>query len=257
MFTCSALEASVASKPIDPRLTDEVLKCIPGDGEAGTVLLVGVVHDHPASTFRVARILDIVTPDILALELPPLAVPLFKLYARDVYTPPRLGGEMSMAIQAGATVEVVGIDGPNLLYLRTIVKNLSSRDVSIMATARVLKDIASSYKHALACRLAAFVGAVTPFRARVYSHIEYDCTLLDRPTVQATHEAKHLPQQRAFLRAVKLPSSTQLIDRAREESMAMQLRALRQNGDVVTIVGMEHLEELATRLAQPTERSAG
>lgn len=255
MFDCTDVTAAVGSHLGDPRITGEALRCIPSGNGAGAALLVGVVHDHPASTYRVARILETVTPDVLALELPPLALPLFRMYARDVYTPPRLGGEMSMALQAAGDVESVGIDGPNRTYLRMLVGNLADQDISGRAIPSVLKDIVTSSAQALTCRLGALVGTVTPLRLRVYSHIEYDCTLLDSPTTQEAHEREYLSQQRAFLKAVKIPQSIQVIDRTREESMAAQLQELRMHGDVTAIIGMEHLdtvEQLISRSSRPS-----
>lgn len=164
------------------------------------------------------------------------------MYARDVYTPPRLGGEMSMALQAAGDIESVGINGPNRTYLRMLAKKFIRRDISGTVLPSVLKDIIKSSAHALTCRVGALVGTVTPLRLRVYSHIEYDCTLLDSPDTQVAHEREYLSQQRTFLQAIQLPQSIQLIDRTREESMAAQIQELRVDGDVTAIIGMEHLD---------------
>lgn len=58
MFDCADVTAAVNAHPRDPRLTGDALRCLPGDEGVGTVLLVGVLHDHPASTVRVARVLE-------------------------------------------------------------------------------------------------------------------------------------------------------------------------------------------------------
>lgn len=250
MFDCHDVTAAVGTPPEDPRLTGDALRCIPGDSGLGTVLLVGVVHDHPASTYRVASILETVTPDVLALELPPLAVPLFRMYARDVYTPPRMGGEMSTAIQAASDVESVGIDAPNRTYLRMLVGSLTDGPNPASVIPPVLKDVVSSSVQALSCRLGALVGAITPLRLRVYSPIQYDSTLLDSPATQAAQENDHLSQQEAFLQAIQVPRSIQVIDRAREESMVARLRNLRLDGDVVAIIGMEHLDTVEQLLSR-------
>ena len=251
MFDCTDVIAAVKAPPRDPRNTTDALRCIPRESEAGTVLLVGVVHDHPASTYRVARILEAISPDFLALELPPLAVPLFEMYARDVYTPPQLGGEMSMAVQAAGDVELMGIDGPSRTYLRLLAKTVTEKRIPKNVVVKVLKDIVKSSGHALTCRLAALVGAITPLRLRVYSHMEYDSTLLDTPTEQATHERTYLSQQRTFLSAVEVPESVQVIDGIREESMVTQLREMRMKGDVIAVVGMEHLDAIEALLSEP------
>lgn len=251
MFDCSDVTAAVEACPSDPRVTADPLRCIPGEPGTGSVLLVGVVHDHPASVFRVAWILETVTPDFLAVELPPLAVPLFQMYARDVYTPPRLGGEMSMAIQAAGEVDTIGIDGPNRRYLRMLLKKLVDGRIPRTLISPVLKDIVTSSAHTLAIRLGAVVGAITPLRLRLYTHIRYDSTLLDSPSTQAAHESTYLSQQRTFLKAIEIPESVYVIDRTREESMVAQIRELQQDGDVIAIVGMEHLEPMEQLLLTP------
>ncbi|MCL7417304.1 MAG: hypothetical protein M8354_05630, partial [Halalkalicoccus sp.] len=79
--------------------------------------LVGVVHDHPASVARVEAVLRDSCPETLALELPPLAIPLYRSYATDAGFPSNAGGEMSAAIRA-STASVVGIDGPSSGFSR-------------------------------------------------------------------------------------------------------------------------------------------
>lgn len=249
MFDCSDVAATLAAQSSDPRVTDDALRCIPGPAGAGTVLLVGVVHDHPASIGRVTGILEALSPDLLALELPPLAVPLFRLYARAAETPPRLGGEMSAAVQAAGDVETVGIDGPNRPYLRRLARLLVDGDPTAKLVRAVVEDVIQSTAHAVACRIGAVLGAVTPLRLRLYSHIEYDTTVIDSPAEQATQEKAYLSQQRAFLRAVTTPESIRTIDRAREESMIALLRKRRSDGDVIAVVGMEHLDALERGLA--------
>lgn len=248
MFECPDLAEAVDGERADPRLDEQSLRCVPGADGLGAVVLVGVVHDHPASLFRVAHVLETVTPEVLALELPPLAVPLFRLYARDRRTPPRLGGEMGTAIQAAGDVRTAGIDAPNRGYLRRLAGALLAERPPVGVVRSVLRDLASGVTHALACRLAALVGAVTPLRPRLYSQIEYDCSVLDTPSVQADHEAAHLAQREAFLRSIETPPSIRRIDDLRETGMAARLRELRAGGDVVAVVGMEHLDALDSAL---------
>jgi len=249
MFECADVVSEFDDPQADVRLDDEHIRCVPGDDGAGSVLLVGVVHDHPASVFRVAHLIGEFPPAVLAVELPPLAVSLFQLYARDQYVPPRLGGEMSMAIQAASDARIVGIDAPNRVYLRLLVERLRDDPPSIGLAKDLVRDFASGLGHALACRLGALIGAVTPLKLRVYSHIEYDCTLLDTPSTQADHEARHLSQRQAFLRAIDVPQDIQLIDSARERGMAVLLEDLRADSDVVAVVGMEHLDNVHAFLA--------
>jgi hypothetical protein len=49
-----------------------------GDEHAARVVLVGVVHDHPASVYRAGHVVDRVAPDAVAVELPGLALDVFE-----------------------------------------------------------------------------------------------------------------------------------------------------------------------------------
>lgn len=240
----------------DPRL-DQYTLFHPGEGDRGAVLLIGVAHDHPASVARVARLLDAYAPDVLALELPPLAVPLFRLYADDEYVPPRLGGEMSTAIQAAGDVQIVGIDGPNTAYLKLLFRRLVTERVPVSDLPDVGRDLLRGAGHALACRLGASVGRLTPLTPKMYTHITYDSTSFDTPFAQAEHERNHVTERQSFLRIVELPRVTTLIDAVREESMALQLKELRSTDDVVAVVGIEHLDELSDRLDDEAESTRG
>ncbi|MGM0718700.1 MAG: hypothetical protein ACQET5_16365 [Halobacteriota archaeon] len=248
MSDCSDAGCADEDEAEDPRLEQYVRRHSTGDGR-GDVLLIGVAHDHPASVARVAHILDAVDPDVLALELPSLAIPLFRLYAVDEYVPPRLGGEMSTAIQTAGDVRIAGIDGPNAAYFRRLVQRVVTERVSTEDVREVASDVVKGVGQALACRFGAVIGRLTPVTPKVYTHIAYDCASFDSPSTQARHERNHVAQRRAFLRVVDLPRSTALIDAAREETMATRLTDLRSTGDVVAVIGIEHLDELSTRLA--------
>lgn len=247
MFDCSDVDFADEDGTTDPRL-ERYLRCHPGDGDRGAVLLVGVAHDHPSSMARVARVLERVTPEVLALELPSLAVPLFRLYASDDHVPPRLGGEMSTAIQTAGDVRIVGIDGPNAEYLRLLLRRMISDRFSSGEIFELGRDVVRGMGHALACRVGAVVGRTTPHTPKVYTHIRYDSTLFDSPRIQAKSELDHVTERQSFLRAIELPRATAVIDEAREESMATRLTELRSEGDVVAVVGIEHLGTLCGRL---------
>ncbi len=248
MFECPDVTTALDGRLDDPRIDEEFLRCVPGTDRLAPVLLVGVVHDHPASVFRVSRILETIAPETLAVELPPLAVGLFRLYANDEYVPPRLGGEMSAAIRAAPPVPIKGIDAPNREYLRSLFESLSAERIPSDVVWTALWDLASSSAHAIACRLGALVGSITPLRLRLYTHIEYESSLLDSPAVQAAHESEHIAQRQAFLRAIRTPRSLRVIDAAREDGMATRLHDLRVDGSVVAVVGMEHLDGIHARL---------
>jgi pheromone shutdown protein TraB len=236
----------------DPRL-GQYTRCHAGGDDRGGVLLIGVAHDHPSSVARVAHLLDAVEPDVLALELPPLAVPLFRSYAGDEYVPPRLGGEMSTAIQAADDARTVGIDGPNATYLKLLCRRLIAERLPVRDLLDVGRDLLRGVGQALACRVGASVARLTPFTPKVYAHVAYDSASFDTPFAQAEHERNHVTERQSFLRVVGLPRVVTLIDAVREESMAERLTALRATDDVVAVVGIEHLDELSERLGDEAE----
>ena len=250
MVDCESVAGAVADDGGDPRVTAETVRCLPGRGDRGAVLVVGVVHDHPASLFRVAHLVETARPAILALELPPLAVPLFRSYARDGRTPPPLGGEMSGAIQAAGDARGVGIDGPSLRYLWVLAGRVGT-DTSVVRA--VVRDTLGDVRQAVTTRIGAVVGRYTPLRAQVYDHIGYEVTMFDSPAEQAAHELAHVERQRTFMRAVQVPAGRRAVDDAREATMLGRLRTLRRQGDVVAVVGLDHLDTLGDRLGgEPT-----
>lgn len=248
MIDCTAVNDALVETS-DPRLDRRYIWCHEGTADLGSVLLVGVVHDHPASEYRVRRVLELGSPDILALELPPLAVELFRLYARDPEVPPQLGGEMSIAIQ-GTDASVVGIDAPNRQYLSLLVKRWLTRSIPTDLLLPTLKDFLLSSTHAVTARLGASVGSFMPAPPRLYDPIRYECSQFDPADSQASHEADHLSMRESFVNAVKLPPSLVLIDDLREESMIQRIRQLRRNGDIMVVLGMEHLDSVNTGITQ-------
>lgn len=229
----------------DPRVRPEDLRTV--DGEDGRVVLVGVVHDHPASIYRARRVVERVAPDVLALELPSVAVPLFERYAAEEPTPPTLGGEMTAAIQGADTDRIVGIDMPSLPYVRELLAALVETTPSIAAVRGALRETCGVTRHALRCRAAAPSGRSAvdaPLEA-----VEYDCSHDDGPTDQADHEATHLARSRSLLGALEWPASLATVDRARNRAMARAIAARRTDGDVVAVVGFGHLDAVADHLA--------
>ena len=240
----------------DPRL-EQYVRYHPGGDGRGAVVLLGVAHDHPSSVARVARFLDAAAPDVLALELPPLAVPLFREYAADEYVPPRLGGEMSAAIQTARGARVAGIDGPNAAYLKLLFRRLITEGVSMREVTEIAGDSLRGVGHALACRFGATLSRLTPVTPKLYAHIAYDSASFDTPSAQAEHEREHVTRRRSFLRVVELPRVPALLDSVREESMALRLTELRATGDVVAVVGIEHLDALSERLGDDAGSTRG
>ena len=139
----------------DPRLDEAAIERV------GGVVLVGVLHDHPASTYRARTVVGAMDPDVLALELPPLAVPLAAHHAADERTPPALGGEMSAAVQAADTDRVVGIDGPSVGFLRYLAAELFAERAAPATVRRTAAALRSVTSRAVARRVTAAVAALT------------------------------------------------------------------------------------------------
>lgn len=247
MTECSERIRELLDATDDPRVDRAYIRCIDGLGTLGAVVLVGVVHDHPASEFRVRRVVEHLSPDILALELPPLAINLFTIYADDTEVPPQLGGEMSTAIQA-TTASVVGIDAPNRLYLRRLLDRLRDSPIERRLQRFLLTDLIRSSGHALLTRLGAFLGSLSSITPVLYEPIRYDSSPFDDPASQAGHEAAHLDKRASFLRAIDAPPGIDLIDNLRETAMVERIQQLRLEGDVLVVLGMEHLDPVAEDL---------
>lgn len=234
----------------DPRLKSRYVRhLLPARTNAAPITLVGVVHDHPASVHRVRSIVESESPAALALEIPPIAFPLFEEYAADERTPPAFGGEVSAAIQA-ADCRAVGIDGPSRRFFRTLLETCWHERPSPSTLRRLLAGVASVCEHALRCRLAATVARRADVRVEVDDPVIHDCDHADDPATQAEHEARQVRTSTTLLRALCAPHDD-LRDRTREACMADELRRLRDGSDgpVVAVVGIGHLDALEERLA--------
>lgn len=240
----------------DPRVTGDHLRRLSGGSHRGDLFLVGVVHDHPASTYRVRSVVGRVDPAVVALELPPLAVALFEQYAADADAtgrgrPPRFGGEMSAAVEAADGARVAGIDGPARGFLRELVGSLRREGASWATVRRTGRRVASITRHAVACRLAASLNAHTSLRIEVDAPTPHDAAWADPPERQADDEQSHVRRAASVLSAFQTAPASRCCDRAREAHMAARLEALRGEGDVVAVVGIGHLESVAGRLRDP------
>ena len=233
----------------DPRVTGEYIHQL--SDRSGTLTLVGVVHDHPASTYRVRQAVAGIDPDVLALELPPISVPLFEEYGRTERSPPTFGGEMSAAIQAAAPGVAVGIDRPTGGFFRRLGRVLL-RDRPPVGTVQDLVSTAvSTTGHAVLCRVAAGVAARTSIRVEVDSPVGHGVDHADRPEKQALDEREQVRRSRSFIEAFQSAGrfrASRLEDTVREAEMASRLTELRERGEVVAVVGIVHLEPLIERL---------
>lgn len=227
----------------DPRLDDDHVRTL----DDGRLVLLGVVHDHPASRYRVHELVSRSQPDVLALETPPLALGLFRQYAATDRTIPTLGGELSAAIAAAEDAELVGIDGVDRHFLRTLATTLRADERSVSTLTALVSSIRSVLAHAMGCRLAALIAAWTGLQLAVDRPRSHDCTLRDPPAVQAEDERTQLARSQFFCRLADPPTAVRVRDETREACMAKRLRAL--EGSVVAVVGYSHLDPLADRLA--------
>lgn len=236
----------------DPRLTGDHVRTLEGSEHALT--LVGVVHDHPSSIYRVREVVAAREPAVLAVELPPLAVPLFRTYAEESQSPPEAGGEMSAAIQAAETSRVVGIDGPSRRFLWQTMETLYREGASPRTIRRVGRNFLSALRTALTCRAASAIAPLRPVSYEKDSSDAYEATLGDAPAVQAKDERQHLGRAQAVMDALRPPPAARLRDEIREAHMADRLGDLRKEGQVVAIVGRGHLDALEATLARSSEQ---
>jgi len=234
----------------DPRLRAECIERV-RDGDA-VVTLVGVVHDHPASVYRVRQVVASAAPAVLALELPPLAVPLTRRQAADERTPPTLGGEMSAAVQAATTSRVVGIDGPSVGFLRSLAGELYRERASPATLRRTAAAVRSVTAAALRSRVGATIGALTTLQVDLDPPTAHAAERGDDPHRQADDERRQVRTAQSVLQTFGQPPATAMQRRARERHMVDRLAALRADGDVVAVVGMAHLDAVAGHLREAT-----
>jgi len=238
----------------DPRITAQFYRRLPDP--SGDLVVVGVVHDHPASIARVERVLERIDPATLALELPPVALPLYRIYGRtgdaDESTPPRFGGEMSAAIRAAPDAEAVGIDAPNWSFLRRLVTRLVADRVSPATARRVLSSVGNATRDALTYRIAATLTHATSMTVVPGDAVEYDVDHENSPDRQAAHERAHVAGVQALLGSVDTDGTTLAYrDETRERCMIERLEEIRSEpGTAVAVVGVDHLDRLAAALAE-------
>lgn len=239
---------SFAASFDDPRVTPERCRHLPGR-DRGDVTLLGVVHDHPASVGRVRAVLEARSPETLALELPPAAVPLYRTYAREDADPPRFGGEMSAAIRAAPDAAVVGVDAPNWSFCRRLVTRLVADRASAATARRLVASLGGATREALTCRVAATLTNATSVTVAYDDPIDYSCDHGDAPERQMEHERAHVAGVQALL-ADGEGSALAYRDETRERCMSDRLAARREDGDVVAVVGVDHLAALESALTE-------
>ena len=234
----------------DPRIHTDHVRHLPGDGDARAVTLVGVVHDHPASRYRVHELVAALDPTVLAVEVAPIAVPLFEGYAADERDLPAFGGEVSAAIAAAEDARVVGIDGVDAEFLETLARELLDDRPDPATLSRVGASVLGVVRSAVTCRLGATVAAATDLRLEVDDPVTHETTLADPPERQADDERSQLNRSLTLLRCADPPEPVRIRDDVRDECMASRLADLRTEGEVVAVVGRGHLDPLSERLGE-------
>lgn len=242
-----ATPESIVETAADPRVTAAFLECVPGRSPDETVALVGVVHGHPSSVARVDRVIDLVQPATVAVELPPLATPLFTGPERTTEGT-SFGAEMRAAHERAQTVgaRTVAIDGFDRSFWRRLGGAVRRERLSPTTMGRLLAEMADVSTHALACHLSARLPV--DLVAEAEAGYAYDCTASDSATRQAGHERRHASRSRSLLRAIERPAADRVLDETREQAMAGRLATLRETGPVVAVVGLEHVSGIAVAL---------
>lgn len=232
----------------DPRVNEKYVHHI--DVTDPEIVLVGVVHDHPASIHRVEAIIDVLEPGTVAVELPDLLVSSF---AAAVETGDGVGGEMATAIRAADTTPVVGIDVPSRGTASSLATVLSAHRPGFTTTLRTLRSIGKMFGHAALGRLAHLgVPGLPAIRDLEHKQV-YDIPDAAPAGVQAEHEATHLGRGTTLLRAFEPPPATRLMDAVREQHMADRLGTINGEDPVVAVVGYSHLDGIAAVLQKEFE----
>lgn len=226
----------------DPRLDPDHVRIV------DDIVLVGVVHDHPASSHRVRAIIDAATPSTVALELPPVALPLFEARAGTEDG----SGEMSTAIDAAGDADVVAIDTMDISFFRLLLDEFRADEVGLSGMVQAVKDITDVAQRAISCNLAVRAPALVSER-NSFRPIAHEIDATASPTTQATDERRQITQSRSLLRAIERPAVDRLIDSSREQNMTEKLQACETDGPVVGVVGYDHLDEIADSIATTSE----
>jgi pheromone shutdown protein TraB len=240
-----------AAAESEPRVNGSNVRLV--DGGPAPVVLVGVVHDHPASVHRAEAIVETVEPETVAVELPDLLVPVIEDAADEdpVIAAEGAGGEMAAAMVA-AEGAVVGIDVPGRGTGRSALTELRNERPSPSTVLRAVGDAGRIAAHALGGRLAGLGIPGTPAVEDLEQRHDYDLPADVTPESQADHERAHVRRSTTLLRSFDPPPATAFLDAVRERYMAGRLRSLRRNGSVVALVGYGHLDEVEAMLKNRT-----
>jgi len=235
----------------DPRLYAEATRVV--DSASGGIVVVGVVHDHPASVYRARRVVESVTPDVVAVELPQLAVPAFERLpttagAADATSDGSPANEMSAALAAAGEARTAGIDGIDGGFARDLATSLGRERASFRTVRSVAESLVGVTREALACGVAGRRDRAPDPGRLPRGGTDYGTTADDPPEAQVADERRHRSRSRSLLRAIERPHADRILDAARERAMVRRLAALADEGDIVAVVGFEHLDAVADGL---------
>lgn len=228
----------------DPRLDGAYVRLV--DDTPNPAVLLGVVHDHPASVARVRAVVDTVDPDVVAVEAPDVLTPAFTEIDGA-------GGEMTAAADAAAAdAEVVGVDAPGRGTLRSLASVVADEQPDAGTVASALADLGRLGAHAVRGRLQA-AGVPEQWLGGAFERTQsYDCPPDASPAEQASHEASRVSRSTSLLRAFDPPPATRVLDAVRERQMGRRLAALAGGDDdsvLVGVVGFSHLDAVENELA--------
>lgn len=231
----------------DPRVRPRCLRVVPPSDEGKAVVLVGVVHDHPASVARAAAVVGAVAPGAVALEIPAIAVPFYRFQAsRPVTTD--TGRELVAAMRAAPDAEVIGIDAPGPGIANRLWGYLQDEPLSLAATVGLLHRMSVMTRRALERRLDTNVATSS-------GRCEAGHDRAMTPSDQAADELRVIDRSMSFLHAVELPPGVSAFDDFRECYMAARLQAIRRRHRAVAVLGYDHLEEVDARIQEDSTSS--
>lgn len=248
----------------DPRLDGAPVRLV--EHHPGPVVLLGVVHDHPASVARARRAVDALDPDVVALEAPDALAPAFtaggdggdggddapggELAAAAAAAARAPAGEGEGATEASSGAAVVGVDAPGRGTLRSVASVFADERPDVRTAAAVLADLGRLGVHAARGRLQT-AGVPARWLGGDFERTrDDDCPRDASPREQAAHEAAELDRSTSLLRAFDPPPATRLLDAVRERQMGRRLAAVAGGGGlVVAVVGFSHLDGVEEEIA--------
>lgn len=148
---------------------------------------------------------------------------------------------MTAAIVAAEDARIVGIDGPSLRFLPRLASTVASAHPPITTIADLCQNLLLAYRRAVWCRFSreSTGGYKSPNRFETGGDA----------SAQASDERRQMHRARSLSNSLGAPNRIHLRDAAREQHMVKELSRYVKDGDVVAVVGCDHLEPIATALS--------